>query len=101
MFNKDKEIVQTTSGIYEAGKNEDVDQLKWKKGSMNKGYEKNGTYFFTKIEEIIEPSVKTLEEARGYVVADYQDSLEKELIAKLKEKFKVEIDEAVLKQMFK
>ena len=101
MFNKEKEIVQTTSGIYEAGKNEDVDQLKWKKGSMNKGYEKNGTYFFTKIEEIIEPSVKTLEEARGYVVADYQDSLEKELIAKLKEKFKVEIDEAVLKQMVK
>ncbi len=101
LYNKDQEIVQTTSGIDEAGKNEDVDQLKWKKGSVGKGYEKNGAYFFTKIEEIIEPSVKTLDEARGYVVADYQDNLEKILIANLKEKFKVTIDDAVLKKLFK
>jgi len=42
-----------------------------------------------------------LDEARGYVVADYQDDLEKELIKKLKEKFTVEINEEVLKAMVK
>ena len=101
MFNKDQEIVQSTSGIYEEGKNEDLDKLKWKSGSMNKGYEKNGSFFFTKIEEIVEPSVKSLDEARGYVVADYQDNLEKELIKKLKEKFKVEINDEVFKSLVK
>ena len=101
MFNKEQEIVQSTSGIYEEGKNEDLDKLKWKSGSMNKGYGKNGSFFFTKIEEIVEPTIKTLDEARGYVVADYQDNLEKELIKKLKEKFKVEINEKVFKSLVK
>ncbi|WMX14112.1 peptidylprolyl isomerase [Aureispira sp. CCB-E] len=101
MFNKDREIVQTTSGVYEKGKNMELDKLKWKAGTVSKGYSKDGSTYFTKIEEIIEPSIKTLDEARGYVVADYQDSLEKELIKKLKEKFTVEINEEVLKSMVK
>ncbi|MCH2023052.1 MAG: peptidylprolyl isomerase [Saprospiraceae bacterium] len=101
IFNKDKELVQTTTGIYEEGKNMELDKLKWKAGVMNKGYTKDGSTYFTKIEEIIAPSIKSLEEARGYVVADYQDSLEKQLIQSLKEKFKVEIYEEVLKSMVK
>lgn len=101
MYNKEREVVQTTSGIYESGKNQELDQLKWKAGSTSKGYAKDGSSYFIKIEEIIEPSIKTLEEARGYVVADYQDNLEKELIKKLKEKFKVEINDAVLKSISK
>ena len=101
IYNKDQELVQTTSGIYEKGKNMELDKLKWKAGTVSKGYSKDGSSYFIKIEEIIAPSVKTLEEARGYVVADYQDSLEKELIKKLKDKFKVEINEDVLKAMVK
>jgi len=101
MYNKDREVVQTTSGIYEKGKNMELDKLKWKAGVVSKGYSKDGSTFFTKIEEIIAPSVKTLGEARGYVVADYQDYLEKELIIKLKEKFTVIINEDVLKAMVK
>lgn len=101
MFNKDHEVVQTTTGIYEEGKNMELDKLKWKAGTVGKGYEKDGSYYFTKIEEIIAPSIKTLEEARGYVVADYQDNLEKDLIKKLKEKFKIVINEDVLKNLVK
>lgn len=101
MYNKDREVVQTTSGIYEKGKNMELDKLKWKAGVVSKSYSKDGSTFFTKIEEIIAPSVKTLDEARGYVVADYQDNLEAELIKKLKEKFTVEINEEVLKSIVK
>jgi peptidyl-prolyl cis-trans isomerase SurA len=100
-YNKDQEVVQTTSGIYEKGKNMELDKLKWKADTVSKGYAKDKSSYFTKIEEIIEPSVKTLEEARGYVVADYQDSLEKELIKSLKEKFEVKINDDVLKSMVK
>lgn len=101
LFNKDREVVQTTTGVYEKGKNTELDKLKWKGGTVSQGYAKDGSYYFTKIEEIIPASVKTLEEARGYVVADYQDALEKQLIARLKEKFTVKVNEDVLKAMVK
>lgn len=101
LFNKDREVVQTTTGVYEKGKNTELDKLKWKAGTVSQGYAKDGSYYFTKIEEIIPASVKTLEEARGYVVADYQDALEKQLINRLKEKFTVKVNENVLKAMVK
>jgi peptidyl-prolyl cis-trans isomerase SurA len=101
MFNKDREVVQTTTGVYEKGKNMELDKLKWKAGTVSEGYEKDGSFYFTKIDEIIPASVKTLEEARGYVVADYQDALEAQLIERLKEKFTVNVNDAVLKAMVK
>ncbi|MCP4439178.1 MAG: peptidyl-prolyl cis-trans isomerase [Aureispira sp.] len=101
MFNGDLEIVQHTSGSYEEGKNPEVDAIKWKKGSMNDGYSKDGSSYFTKIENVVPPSPKSLEEARGYVVADYQDSLEKDLIKELREEYKVEIVDAVFKSLIK
>ncbi|MFK7797734.1 MAG: peptidylprolyl isomerase [Aureispira sp.] len=101
MFNKDREVVQTTTGVYEKGKNTELDKLRWKAGTVSKGYTKDGSFFFTKIEEIIPASVKTLDEARGYVVADYQDALEKKLIERLKEKFEVKVEDKVLQSMVK
>lgn len=101
MFNKDQEIVQTTAGVYEKGKNMELDQLKWKSGTISKSYSKDGSTFFTKIEEILSESIKTLDEARGYVVADYQDNLEDALIKELKEKFEIKINEDVLKGLIK
>ncbi len=101
MFNEDREIVQSTSGIYEKGKNIEVDKMKWKKRTVSEGYAKDNSTYFTKIEEIISPTIKTLDEARGYVVADYQDHLEKELIKSLKEKYKITINEDVLKTLVK
>lgn len=101
MYNADREVVQTTSGIYEKGKNIEVDKMKWKKRTVSDGYAKDKSNYFTKIEEIIPPTVKTLDEARGYVVADYQDYLEKQLIAELKDKYTVVIDDKVLNSLVK
>ncbi len=101
VYNKDREVVQTTTGVYEKGKNTELDKLKWKAGTVSKSYEKEGSYYFTKIEEIIPAAVKTLEESRGYVVADYQDALEKQLITRLKEKFTVTINDEVLQSLVK
>ena len=47
------------------------------------------------------PSPKTLDEARGYVVAEYQDVLEKDWNAQLRAKYPVKVDEAVFKSMVK
>lgn len=44
----------------------------------------------------VPPTPKTLEEARGQVIASYQDHLEKEWIMALRRKYQVEINTAVL-----
>lgn len=44
---------------------------------------------------------KTLEDARGYVVAEYQDYLEKEWNAELRRKYPVKVDETVFRTMVK
>ena len=46
-----------------------------------------------------QPENKTLNEARGFVVADYQDYLEKSWNNELKAKYPVKIDEKTLKSM--
>jgi peptidyl-prolyl cis-trans isomerase SurA len=49
-----------------------------------------------------EPStVKSLSEARGYVIADYQDELETEWIKELKNTYPIKVDQKVLKSITK
>ncbi|MEZ4911332.1 MAG: peptidylprolyl isomerase [Saprospiraceae bacterium] len=48
-------------------------------------------FTFKKIENILPKKQKTLSEARGYVVADYQDSLEKQWVSDLEKEFPVVI----------
>ncbi len=45
------------------------------------------------------PSSKTLDEARGYVVAEYQDHLEKEWNEKMRREYPVKVNESVFKSM--
>lgn len=59
----------------------------------------NEDYSFYKVDKIVAASPKTLKESRGYVVADYQDQLEKEWVSNLKMKYKVEINKEVLQKL--
>jgi peptidyl-prolyl cis-trans isomerase SurA len=101
LYNKDNAILQSTEAIYEKGKNKELDDLKWKPGTVSNGYVKEGSFYFTKIESVNPATNKTLDEARGYIVADYQDELEKNLIKGLRESFKVEVKQDVFKGLIK
>lgn len=48
-----------------------------------------------------EKSQKSLQEAKGFLVSDYQEYLEKEWLASLKKKYPVKVNEQVLKTVFK
>lgn len=56
---------------------------------------------FVSVEKIIPPTPKTLDEARGYIIADYQDQLEKDWIAALQAKYPVVIHDEVLMSLVK
>ncbi len=100
-FNAGGEVLKVDSKIYERGKDELIDKLTWKPGSVGKMEEKDGKQRMVKIDEILPPAKKTLKEARGYIVADYQDFLEKEWVAELMKSYTVETNQEVLNSIIK
>jgi peptidyl-prolyl cis-trans isomerase SurA len=88
---------------YEKGKNEVLNKMPWKVGSLSpvEISKRDKSYNFFKVEKIIPPGQKSLQEARGYVVADYQDFLEKEWLQQLKNQYKVKLNEKVFNAMIK
>jgi peptidyl-prolyl cis-trans isomerase SurA len=56
---------------------------------------------FMRVEKVSAPTPKPLEEARGYVIADYQDELEKEWVASLQKKYPIKVNEPVLMSLVK
>lgn len=51
------------------------------------------------VTEILPPRPKELNEARGYVIADYQDELERRWVEELRRAYEVEVNERVLKKL--
>lgn len=90
----------THTGIYSKGDNSLVDSIEWEKG-FSENLKKGQGIAFISIEEVIPPQVKALDEARGLVISDYQNHLEKEWLSSLKEKHKIEIDSQLLNEIKK
>jgi len=96
------ELVSVKEELLEAG-HEDLANMKLKSGessSMIYDDEKQITHFKT-ISKVMGASQKSLNEARGYIIADYQDNLEKDWIKQLREKYDVNIDDKVFKSLIK
>ncbi|MEM6725955.1 MAG: peptidylprolyl isomerase [Bacteroidota bacterium] len=73
----------------------------WTVGSISDTEATDTGYQFLKVQSIIPPTVKTLEEAKGYVVADYQDFLETAWVESLRKAYKVEVNQEVLKSLIR
>ncbi len=88
-------------GHYEFSKFKDFPKEAIVKGKLTE-VKKNddGTYTVVKVDEVFNTdSPKSLDEARGYVVAEYQDYLEKTWNADMRKKYPLKVDEAVFKSM--
>jgi peptidyl-prolyl cis-trans isomerase SurA len=94
----DKIDVIFTSGVMDANHQSLPKDFDFKKG-ISKIYKKNKTYLLVKVNEVLPETQKTFEEARGAVVSDYQTYKEEKWIAELAEKYKVVIDDNILKKV--
>ncbi len=88
--------VEIKEGTYLKGENRIIDQQAWNIG-QKKDIKENRPYFVKG--EKIPPQNKALDEARGAVLADYQNYLEEQWIDKLKKKYKVEVNHKVLENL--
>lgn len=99
-FNTDERIIITFEEKTIERKPEE--QGTWNVGDIS-GVQVNrdGVAQFYKILEVLPPRTKTLQEARGYIIADYQDYLEDLWIEELRKEYDVEVNQKVFKSLIK
>lgn len=95
--------VTIQSGRYEFAHFTEAPRAELTKGAVTKPVKNSdGTYTVVKVNEVYDTNTpKSLEDARGYVVAEYQDYLERKWNEELRVKYPVKVDANVLKGMVK
>jgi peptidyl-prolyl cis-trans isomerase SurA len=71
----------------------------WKEGLSGVVKDEDGKFYVLKVNKLMPKSPKALNEAKGIITADYQNYLEKQWLASLREKHKVEVNRDVLKMI--
>ena len=84
----------------------EIDELSFLKDKkvikgINPILEQNNKFYAIKVTDIIASSPKTLKEARGIVISDYQNHLEKIWISELTKKYNIKINEDVIYNLSK
>ncbi len=96
-FNTKSEYIKFQEETLEKSKSK-LSDSDWKVGAIIS--DKNAMKF-QKVDKLMPKMGKTLKEARGYVVADYQEFLEKQWMEDLTKRFKVDVNKDVLKSLIK
>ena len=103
-YNKgDNKAITVRRDVFEKGRNRTIDALKWNPGTLSEVEinKQNNSMNFLKIEKIIPVTGKSLQEARGYAVAQYQDHLESEWLKNLADSYKIVVNQNIFDQMIK
>jgi peptidyl-prolyl cis-trans isomerase SurA len=92
--------LQVTEGMFQRTENTVLDGLpQWKVGDYT--IENSGRVVYVEIAAVEAPRRKTLDEARGVIISDYQTYLEKEWLENLHKEFPVKVNEVELKKLVK
>lgn len=97
----DKRTLSAKEFRLEKGRDDEVDRLNFQVGATTSPEQnvRAKTYKFKKIEEVLPAGQKTLKEARGSVISDYQAQLESEWISSLRKTYPIEVDQDVYKKL--
>ena len=95
--------ITASAQLVEKSNTNKLEGLNFQEGSTSSldynALEKKAT--FKKISGILPPSVKKLNEARGYIIADYQDHLEKLWVEQLRKDYEIQVNADVFESMVK
>ncbi len=97
-FNKDTLLLTTNTKKYARSQDLIIDSLEWKIGFSNIIKDKKDIYIVA-INEILKPEIKSLNEARGLIIADYQNYLEEKWITVLRNKYNITVNKEVLESI--
>ena len=101
---KDKDpLILVQEKTFEKGRNKTLDAMVWKEGEVSQmeTEPKSKSVSFLVFEKLIPSTTKNLNESRGYVVADYQDFLEKKWVQELQSNYTVKVNKDVLESLVK
>jgi peptidyl-prolyl cis-trans isomerase SurA len=94
--------VSIQRGRYEFSRYKDATLAELQQNRVKVMPQENGSYTVVVAKEVYATqSPKSLDEARGYVVAEYQDFLEKQWNERMRSNYPVKVDEKVFKTMVK
>ncbi len=95
-----KEVVNimSSNGVYEEGNNNIPKGTKMEVGVSE--ITKNGEYYFvTKVNKLLQPGTKTLDECKGKAINDYQQYLEENWVGNLKKEYVVKINKDIFEKI--
>lgn len=87
-----------TSEIMDANHQTLPKDFEFRKG-ISKIYKHNSAFVLIEVKEVFPSNQKSLEEAKGAVISDYQTYKEEKWIKELESKYKIEINETVLNKV--
>ncbi len=97
---KDAINVMFYEGFYEEGAESLPKNTKMELG-VSEITNKGDYYFITKVNKVLPPGIKTLEECKGKLVNDYQQYLEQNWVDELKKEFTIKINQDVFEKVKK
>jgi peptidyl-prolyl cis-trans isomerase SurA len=93
---KDNQKVKIKDKIFRQGEHPVIDYHVWNTGTAEDVQDQKPYWVKGKI---VPPTVKTLDEARGEVIADYQNHLEQKWIEELRNNYNIQINKEVLRKL--
>jgi len=98
---KGKKNLVITTEDFEKGKGTEVEKLGWGTAGTMYTVKTDSVIRILRIDKVLPPAPKPLSEVKGYVVADYQEYLEKQWIGQLRQKYPVMVNEQVFQSLVK
>ena len=74
------------------------EKFEFKQG-LSKIYNHNDSYHIVLVDKVLPKTTKTLEEARGFVVTDFQEEIEINWLKELRDKYKVKINKKAISKI--
>ncbi len=102
-FNADTTVVTHVERTVERGREPQLDAMTWKRGLEVPALvdDARKTVRVGLVQKVLPKGAKKLNEARGYVIADYQDELERRWVSELEREFPIVVNGEVLESIIK